>query len=128
MILALFIILLTTLLFFYFSYNQRHLKNLPPLYGPDWWTNLQKLTSVTTTSSAQHPHEISRSITGKGVTPKGTVFRLSMVGFPNYIMVTDYLLARIILEGDSKKNIPESEKTTIGRNFDLIYGVGSLFS
>lgn len=99
----------------------------PPFLGPDIWTNIALLTDTTCCTGATHFHDLSMSLLGFGKTAYGAVFQLNMIS-GNFVVITDYKLARIVLAGDPSQGINEAEKTTIGRAFDLFPNIGSIFS
>jgi hypothetical protein len=51
-----------------------------------------------------------------------------MIGASHFVVVADYQLARIIMGGSKELGVVESEKTPIGRAFDLYKDFGSIFS
>ena len=99
----------------------------PPLIGPNFWTNIACLTNTTTAKAVTHLHELSMSVTGYGKTKYGTIFQIYML-VQNTVIVTDFKLARLVLAGDSANGIKESEKSGIGRAFDISPKFGSIFS
>jgi hypothetical protein len=107
-------------------YRPRHAKH-PVFVGPDLWTNIAMLTDTTTCTGATHLHDLNMSLSGFGKTICGAVFQLYMIS-SNFIVITDYKLARLVMAGDNKLGIKESEKTLIGRAFDIVPKFGSIFS
>jgi hypothetical protein len=114
-------------LYFLTARKQRKPLNMPPVVGPGWYENVAKLTEIKGTEAVDHILRLSESIKDFGKTSCGSVFRISMVGAQHFV-VADYKLARILMEGNREMNIPESEKTTIGKNFDIYDDIGNIFS
>lgn len=121
-------ILSITLVFIIVSicYRPRAAKH-PTFVGPDVWTNISLLTDTTTCSGATHFHDLSMSVTGFGKTMYGAVFQVYMIT-KNYVVITDYNLARLVMTGDNSRGIKESEKTAIARVFDLFPHCSTIFS
>ena len=116
---------------FYFFTRESHAAArlpLPPLCGPNLFANVAALTNIDGIQAVQHVYDISNSIIDFGKSSCGTVFRISMLGFTDFVVITDYKLARIVMEGNKDMGVPESEKTAIGRAFDLFPDLGSIFS
>ena len=95
-------------------------KGLPPLMGPGIVDTVKKLSTITDLSSLEFFHDMSLKVTsdGGGKTSNGAIFRINMPQLNPYVITTDYKLARKVLEGNSKENIPEGEKTPTVRVFD----------
>lgn len=52
----------------------------------------------------------------------GALYRLSIPFIPQFIVCSDYKVARLVLEGDSSKDIEEAEKSTVVQQFDQFPG------
>lgn len=107
-------------------YRPRNANN-PVFVGPDIWTNISLLTDPNSCSGATHFHDLSMALTGFGKTTYGAVYQLYMTS-ANFVVITDYKLARLVLVGDNSQGIRESEKTSVSRAFDLFLNHGSIFS
>jgi cytochrome P450 len=101
--------------------------NHPPFVGPDMWTNVALLTDSTSCSAVTHLLELHKSLNNFGKTTRGAVFQIYMMS-KNFTIVSDYNLARLIFAGDISKGVKESEKTSMGRAFDMFPKYGSIFS
>lgn len=106
------------------------INNLPPLLGfTSWIQNAKVLTSRNSFAAFEYLQNLSISIQGLGKTKYGSVFRIVLTPIAKYyIIISDYKLARIVLEGDNSRNIPAGNKTALSKSFDIFPGVGSLFS
>ena len=109
------------------SDNHFHDK-LPPLINASKFKNLELYSCIDGITAAKTDLDRSRELDGVGRTSRGVLYRINMLVAPLYMVCTDYKLVRIVLEGDNSKQIPESEKTSMGRGFDLFDGIGSIFS
>ena len=120
------IALLGVVLRYYFRMLTTHKdKNLPPLRGKSWRENPRILTTIEGAAGMMFLKDICRDMERslhndqnktKG---SGVIFRLAMPGFAPFIICADYKAARIVLEGDSARDIEESEKSPFVRQFDL---------
>ena len=102
-------------------------KSHPPFMGPNISTNVALLSSTTTCTNATHFHDLSVTLSGFGKTLYGAVFQLYMLN-SNFVVVTDYRLARLVMVGDSSKGIKEAEKSLHVKAFNLFANFGSIFS
>ena len=109
-------------------------KKLPPLVGPSWQENLKAFSTIADATASRYPHQFGRMVESRNQHPDGTsvgtgaVFRLAMPQWSHFITVTDYKVARVILEGDDANGIAESEKSTLVRVLDVFPGRGTILS
>jgi hypothetical protein len=77
------------------------------------------MTTISDLTAHKFLHDLSLLVmsAGKGTT-NGAVFRINMPQMKPFIVTTDYKLVRRVLEGSSKDNISEAEKSPIGRALD----------
>lgn len=104
-----------------------HHNSHPPFIGPGISANVALLSDTTTCTNATHFHDLSVSITGFGKTIYGAVFQMYMLS-SNFVVITDYRLARLVMVGDASQGIKEPEKSKLVKAFDLFANFGSLFS
>lgn len=115
------------LLLVYRAKKAKENSNKPPVYGPGAMENTKQLTDSSSMRSALHVREVRETVKSDGTTPLGAIFRINSLMTSNFVVVTDHKVARLVFEGDSKLSIQESEKTTIGKNFNLFPDLGSIF-
>ena len=112
-------LLIGLLIIVFFKYVKQSRKGrLPPKIPTSLFTNISKLTAITT-EPIDFLHDIAKDCP-EAKTPYGELFRIAMPMPSDYIVSSDYKLVRLVMEGDTSIDLPEAEKTTIIRAFDYI--------
>jgi hypothetical protein len=117
---------IVTLMLLVFYYSTRTKTKYPPLTKSSMWKNLS------TSGYQRVVHFYEQSIWTHENTPQdtstGATYRLRIPGIGSVVVCCDYKLARLLLSGSDEKSIPESEKTILIKNLNIIENVDNLLT
>ena len=109
-------------------------KNRPPLVGPSWRENLKAFSTIDDGLASRYPLQFGRMLEAQRQNNDGTcagtgaIFRLNMPQMADFVICSDFKIAKVILEGDESQGIAEIEKSSMLRQFDTFPGRASIHS